>query len=245
MNIRLLDGVSWFFPNPIDPVIKDKIDTFTCPYGTFANVSSCLSACLMQCSQARIHVVVLAHLSCGHGLSDYFDGRAIGSLYDDLLCLWEILSKTASPVFRPHASKVSKGTNFSIILGGEEKKGKSHFMVKEGIVLAIRFAKKGIEVLKSSKIDLSFAKKITHTRPLVNTEFREFSRCNGGLFTGVVRFRDFSKISADQYDQRPISLRRKTPFLFPMTAIRVLQYIEVRTYGMLDFLIASKWDLSI
>ncbi|GJX68647.1 hypothetical protein Tco_0304374 [Tanacetum coccineum] len=82
---------------------------------------------------------------------------------------------------------------------------KSHFMVKEGIVLGHKISKKGIEVDKA-KIDV--IAKLPH--PTTVKGIGVFSSCR---FLPAVSCQDFSKISRDNSHL----LEKNTPFTFPMT----------------------------
>ncbi|GJR52747.1 reverse transcriptase domain-containing protein [Tanacetum coccineum] len=98
---------------------------------------------------------------------------------------------------------------------------KSHFMVKEGIVLGHKISKKGIEVDKA-KIDV--IAKLPH--PTTVKGIRSW------------RGRDFSKIS------RPMThlLEKNTPFIFSDDCIRAFQTLKDRLTEA-PILIAPNWDL--
>ncbi|GJZ55852.1 reverse transcriptase domain-containing protein [Tanacetum coccineum] len=133
-------------------------------------------------------------------------------------------SKTASFSVIPHSSKGGEDTNLS--LNWE----KSHFMVKEGIVLGHKISKKGIEVDKA-KIDV--IAKLPH--PTTVKGIRSFLG-HAGFYRRFIQ--DFSKIS------RPMThlLEKNTPFIFSDDCIRAFQTLKDRLTEA-PILIAPNWDL--
>ncbi|GKC67273.1 reverse transcriptase domain-containing protein, partial [Tanacetum coccineum] len=91
---------------------------------------------------------------------------------------------------------------------------KSHFMVKEGIVLGHKISKKGIEVDKA-KIDV--IAKLPH--PTTVKVVRRFPR-HDGYYQRFIK--DFSKIS------RPMThlLEKNTPFIFSDECIQAFQTLK-------------------
>ncbi|GJY33786.1 reverse transcriptase domain-containing protein [Tanacetum coccineum] len=106
---------------------------------------------------------------------------------------------------------------------------KSHFMVKEGIVLRHKISKKGIEVDKA-KIDV--IAKLPHPTTVKGI----------GSFLGHAAFyrrfiKDFSKIS------RPMThlLEKNTPFIFSEECIQAFQTLKKKLTEA-PILIAPDWD---
>ncbi|GJY49398.1 reverse transcriptase domain-containing protein [Tanacetum coccineum] len=107
---------------------------------------------------------------------------------------------------------------------------KSHFMVKEGIVLGHKILKKGIEVDKA-KIDV--IAKLPH--PTTVKGIRSFLG-HVGFYRRFIQ--DFSKIS------RPMThlLEKNTPFVFSDDCIRAFQTLKNKLTEA-PILIAPNWDL--
>ncbi|GJS57253.1 reverse transcriptase domain-containing protein [Tanacetum coccineum] len=130
-----LDGFPPLFPNPpIDPRDQEKT-TFTCPYGTFAYRRMPFGLCnapgtFQRCMLAIFHDMV---------------EKTMEVFMDDFSVFGNSFQKLPLP--SDHMRSRCEDTNFK--LNWE----KSHFMVKEGIVLGHKISKKGIEVDKA-KIDV-------------------------------------------------------------------------------------------
>ncbi|GJR28510.1 reverse transcriptase domain-containing protein [Tanacetum coccineum] len=107
---------------------------------------------------------------------------------------------------------------------------KSHFMVKEGIVLGHKISKKGIEVDKA-KIDV--IAKLPH--PTTVKGVRSFLG-HAGFYRRFIK--DFSKIS------RPMThlLEKNTPFIFSNDCIQAFQTLKKKLTEA-PILIAPDWDL--
>ncbi|GJZ01890.1 reverse transcriptase domain-containing protein [Tanacetum coccineum] len=107
---------------------------------------------------------------------------------------------------------------------------KSHFMVKEGIVLGHKISKKGIEVDKA-KIDV--IAKLPH--PTTVKGVRSFLD-HAGFYRRFIK--DFSKIS------RPMThlLEKNTPFIFSDDCIQAFQTLKKKLTEA-PILIAPDWDL--
>ncbi|GJT23609.1 reverse transcriptase domain-containing protein [Tanacetum coccineum] len=122
-----LDGFSGYFQIPIDPKDQEKT-TFTCPYGTFAYRRMPFGLCnapgtFQRCMMAIFHDMI---------------EKMMEVFMDDFSVFGDSFSTCLS-----HLEKMLKrceDTNLS--LNWE----KSHFMVKEGIVLGHKISKSGIEV---------------------------------------------------------------------------------------------------
>nr|GFA10762.1 reverse transcriptase domain-containing protein [Tanacetum cinerariifolium] len=129
-----LDGFFGYFQIPIDPRDQEKT-TFTCPYGTFAYRRMPFSLCntpgtFQRCVLAIFHDMV-------EKIMEVFmdDFSVFGNFFENYIsCLDKMLQQC-------------EDTNLS--LNWE----KSHFMVKEGIVLGHKISKNRIEVDKA-KIDV-------------------------------------------------------------------------------------------
>ncbi|GJX96912.1 reverse transcriptase domain-containing protein [Tanacetum coccineum] len=107
---------------------------------------------------------------------------------------------------------------------------KSHFMVKEGIVLGHKISKKGIEVDKA-KVDV--IAKLPH--PTTVKGVRSFLG-HAGFYRRFIK--DFSKIS------RPMThlLEKNTPFIFSDDCIQAFQTLKKKLTEA-PILIAPDWDL--
>ncbi|GKB68821.1 reverse transcriptase domain-containing protein [Tanacetum coccineum] len=108
---------------------------------------------------------------------------------------------------------------------------KSHFMVKEGIVLGHKISKKGIEV---DKTKVNVIVKLPH--PTTIKGVRSFLRSLCGFYRRFIK--DFSKIS------RPMThlLEKNTPFIFSDECIQAFQTLKKKLTEA-PILIAPDWDL--
>ncbi|GKF85615.1 reverse transcriptase domain-containing protein, partial [Tanacetum coccineum] len=106
---------------------------------------------------------------------------------------------------------------------------KSHFMVKEGIVLGHKISKRGIEVYKA-KIDV--IAKLPH--PTTVKGIRSFLG-HVGFYRRFIK--DFSKIS------RPMThlLEKNAPFIFSEECIQAFQTLK-KKLNEAPILIAPDWD---
>nr|GFB12620.1 reverse transcriptase domain-containing protein [Tanacetum cinerariifolium] len=106
---------------------------------------------------------------------------------------------------------------------------KSHFMVKEGIVLGHKISKKGIEVDKAKTEVIS---KLPH--PTTIKGIRSFLR-HAGFYRRFIK--DFSKIS------RPMThlLEKNSPFIFSNECIQAFRTIKEKLTEA-PILIAPNWD---
>nr|GEU38600.1 reverse transcriptase domain-containing protein [Tanacetum cinerariifolium] len=129
-----LDGFSGYFQIPIDPRDQEKT-TFTCPYGTFAYRRMPFGLCnapgtFQRCMLAIFHDMVEKTMEVF--MDDFL---VFGNSFENCLsCLDKML-------------QMCEDTNLS--LNWE----KSHFMVKEGIVLGHKISRNGIEVDRA-KVDV-------------------------------------------------------------------------------------------
>ncbi|GJW76640.1 reverse transcriptase domain-containing protein [Tanacetum coccineum] len=141
-----LDGFSGYFQIPIEPKDQEKT-TFTCPYGTFTIPSLCY-----------FFLYSLSFLRMPFGLCN-----APGTFQRCMMAIFHDMIEKTMEVFMDDFSVF--GDSFSSCLANLDKMlkrcedtklalnwEKSHFMVKEGIVLGHKISRKGIEVDKA-KVD--------------------------------------------------------------------------------------------
>ncbi|GJX58553.1 reverse transcriptase domain-containing protein [Tanacetum coccineum] len=129
-----LDGFSGYFHIPIDPKDLEKI-TFTCPYGTFAYLRMPFGLCnapgtFQRCMMAIFHDMI---------------EKMMEVFMDDFSVFGDSFSTCLA-----HLDKMLKRCeDTNLVLNWE----KSHFMVKECIVLGHKISKSGIEVDRA-KVDV-------------------------------------------------------------------------------------------
>nr|GEW52151.1 reverse transcriptase domain-containing protein [Tanacetum cinerariifolium] len=196
---------------PIDPHDQEKT-TFTCPYGMFVyrrmpfdlcNASGTFQRCMLSIFNDMVEKTMEVFMD---------DFYVFGNSFENCLSrLNKMLQRC-------------EDTNLS--LNWE----KSHFMVKEGIVLGHKISKNEIEVDKA-KIDV--IAKLPHPTTVKGI------RCFLG-HTGFYRrfIQDFSKIS------RPMThlLKKNTPFIFFEDCIQAFQTLKKKLTEA-PILIAPNWDL--
>nr|GEY34491.1 reverse transcriptase domain-containing protein [Tanacetum cinerariifolium] len=186
--------------------------TFTCPYGTFAYRRMPFGLCnapgtFQRCMLAIFHDMVEKTMEV------FMDDFSIfGNSFENCL------SRLDKMLQRCEDSK--------LCLNWE----KSHFMVKEGIVLGNKISKNGIEVDKA-KVDV--ITKLPH--PTTVKGVRSFLG-HAGFYRRFIK--DFSKIS------RPIThlLEKDTPFIFFEYCIKAFQTLKKKLTEA-PILIAPNWDL--
>nr|GEZ94070.1 reverse transcriptase domain-containing protein [Tanacetum cinerariifolium] len=178
-----LDGFFGYFQIPIDPKDQEKT-TFTCPYGTFAykripfglcNAPETFQRCMMAIFQDMIEKTMEVFMD------DFFVfGNSFSTCLTNLKNMLKMCEDT------------------KLALNWE----KSHFMVKEGIVLGHKISKKGIEV---DKAKIEVISKLPH--PTTVKGIRSFLG-HAGFYRHFIK--DFSKIS------RPMThlLEKNSPFIF-------------------------------
>nr|GEX93811.1 reverse transcriptase domain-containing protein [Tanacetum cinerariifolium] len=135
-----LDGFFGYFQIPIDPKDQEKI-TFTCPYGTFAYKRMSFGHCnapgtFQRCMMAIFHDMIEQTIEV---FMDVFS--VFGNSFSTCLTNLEKMLKRCEDT--------------KLALNWE----KSHFMVKEGIVLGHKISKKGIEV---DKAEINVISKLPH-----------------------------------------------------------------------------------
>ncbi|GJT02610.1 reverse transcriptase domain-containing protein [Tanacetum coccineum] len=173
-----LDGFSGYFQILIDPKDQEKT-TFTCPYGTFAYRRMPFGLCnapgtFQRCMMAIFHDMI---------------EKTMEVFMDDFSVFGDSFSSCLANLDR----MLKRCEDTKLALNWE----KSHFMVKEGIVLGHKISRKGIEVDKA-KIDV--ISKLPH--PTTVKGIRSFLG-HAGFYRRFIK--DFSKIS------RPMTHTRKNP----------------------------------
>nr|GFA74862.1 reverse transcriptase domain-containing protein [Tanacetum cinerariifolium] len=206
-----LDGFSGYFQISIDPRDQEKT-TFTCLYETFTYRHMPFGLCnapgtFQRCMLAIFHDMVEKTMKV------FMDDFSVfGNSFENCLSrLDKILQRCEDT---------------KLCLNWE----KSHFMVKEGIVLGHKISKNGIEVDKA-KIDV--ITKLPH--PTTVKGVRSFLD-HAGFYRRFIK--DFSKIS------RPMThlFEKDTPFVFSEDCIQAFQTLK-KKLTKAPILIAPNWDL--
>ncbi|GJU98841.1 reverse transcriptase domain-containing protein [Tanacetum coccineum] len=205
-----LDGLSGYFQIPIDPKDQEKT-TFTCPYGMFAYRRMPFGLCNVPGTFQRCMMAIFYDMI----------KNTMEVFMDDFLVFGNSFSTCLSNLEK--MLKRCEDTNLA--LNWE----KSHFMVKEGIVLRHKISKKGIKVDKA-KIDV--LAKLPHTTTVKG--IRSFLG-HAGFYRRFIK--DFSKIS------RPMThlLEKNTPFIFSEECIQAFQILKKKLTEA-PILIAPDWD---
>ncbi|GJW66928.1 reverse transcriptase domain-containing protein [Tanacetum coccineum] len=196
---------------PIDPKDQEKT-TFTCPYGTFAYRRMPFGLCnapgtFQRCMMAIFHDMI---------------EKIMEVFMDDFSVFGDSFSTCLS-----HLEKMLKRCeDTNLVLNWE----KSHFMVKEGIVLGHKISKSGIEVDRA-KVDV--IAKLPH--PTTVKGVQSFLG-HAGFYRRFIQ--DFSKIA------RPMThlLEKETPFFFSKECIESFNTLK-RKLTEAPILIAPDWDL--
>ncbi|GJT27929.1 reverse transcriptase domain-containing protein [Tanacetum coccineum] len=205
-----LDGFSGYFQILIDPKDQEKT-TFTCPYGTFAYRRMPFGLCnapgtFQRCMMAIFHDMI---------------EKTMEVFMDDFSVFGDSFSSCLANLDR----MLKRCEDTKLALNWE----KSHFMVKEGIVLGHKISRKGIEVDKA-KVDV--ISKLPH--PTTVKGIRSFLG-HAGFYQRFIK--DFSKIS------RPMThlLEKNTPFIFSEDCILAFQTLKKKLTEA-PILIAPNWD---
>ncbi|GJV65379.1 reverse transcriptase domain-containing protein [Tanacetum coccineum] len=184
-----------YFQIPIDPKDQEKT-TFTCPYGTFAYRRMPFGLCnapgtFQRCMMAIFHDMI---------------EKTMEVFMDDFSVFGDSFSSCLANLDK----MLKRCEDTKLALNWE----KSHFMVKEGIVLGHKISRKGIEVDKA-KIDV--ISKLPH--PTTVKGIRSFLG-HAGFYRRFIK--DFSKIS------RPMThlLEKNTPFIFSEDCILAFQTLK-------------------
>ncbi|GKC45223.1 reverse transcriptase domain-containing protein [Tanacetum coccineum] len=206
-----LSDIKGYIQIPIDPDDQEKT-TFTCPYGTFAYRRMTFGLCnapgtFQRCMMAIFHDMI---------------EKTMEVFMDDFSVFGNSFRNCLSRVDK----MLQRCEDTNLCLNWE----KSHFMVKEGIVLGHKISKNGIEVDKA-KVDV--IAKLPH--PTTVKGVRSFL----GHASFYRRFiKDFSKIS------RPMThlLEKNTPFIFSDECIQAFETLKKKLTEA-PILIAPDWDL--
>nr|GEX64849.1 reverse transcriptase domain-containing protein [Tanacetum cinerariifolium] len=206
-----LDGFSGYLQIPIDPKDQEKT-MFTCPYGTFAYRRMPFGLCnapgtFQRCMMAIFHDMI---------------EKTMEVFMDDFLVI-----KNSFQTYLFHLERVLKRCEDTNLCLNWEK---SHFMVKEGIVLGHKISKEGIEVDKA-KVDV--IAKLPY--PTNVKGIRSFLG-HAGFYRRFIQ--DYSMIA------RPIThlLEKDTSFFFSKECVEAFQTIK-RKLTEAPILIASDWDM--
>ncbi|GKA35671.1 reverse transcriptase domain-containing protein [Tanacetum coccineum] len=206
-----LDGFSGYFQIPIDPKDQEKT-TFTYPYATFAYRRMPFGLCnapgtFQRCMMAIFHDMI---------------EKTMEVFIDDFSVFGDSFSTCLS-----HLEKMLKWCeDTNLVLNWE----KSHFILKEGIVLGHKISKSGIEVDRA-KVDV--IAKLPH--PTTVKGVRSFLG-HVGFYRRFIQ--DFSKIA------HPMThlLEKETLFFFSKECIESFNTLK-RKLTEAVILIAPGWDL--
>ncbi|GJX88798.1 reverse transcriptase domain-containing protein [Tanacetum coccineum] len=208
-NSMVMD-LGWLFQIPIDPNDQEKT-TFTCPYGTFAYRRMPFGLCnapgtFQRCMMAIFHDMI---------------EKMMEVFMDDFLVFGSSFSTCLT-----HLEKMLKRCEDTNLALNWEK---SHFMVKEGIVLGHKISKSGIEVDRA-KIDV--IAKLPH--PTTVKGIRSFLG-HAGFYRRFIQ--NFSKIA------RPMThlLEKETPFYFSKECIEAFNTLK-KNLTEAPILIAPDWN---
>ncbi|GJT86208.1 reverse transcriptase domain-containing protein [Tanacetum coccineum] len=197
-----IDGFSGYFQIPIDPHDQETFAYRRMPFG-LCNAPGTFQRCMMAIFHDMIEKTMEVFMD---------DFSVFGNSFEN--CLSRV------------DKMLQRCEDTNLCLNWE----KSHFMVKEGIVLGHKISKKGIEVDKA-KIDV--IAKLPH--PTTVKGVRSFLG-HAGFYRRFIK--DFSKIS------RPMThlLEKNTPFIFSDDCIQAFQTLKKKLTEA-PILIAPDWDL--
>nr|GEW64932.1 reverse transcriptase domain-containing protein [Tanacetum cinerariifolium] len=190
-----LDGFSGYFQISIDPKDQEKT-TFTCPYGTFAYKRMPFGLCNAPRTFQRCMMEIF-HDMIEKTMEVFMDGFSVfGNSFSTCLTNLEKMIKRC------------EDTKLALNLE------KSHFMVKEGIVLGHKISKNEIEV---DKAKIKFISKLPH--PTTVKGIRSFLG-HAGFYRRFIK--GFSKIS------RPMThlLKKNSPFIFSNECIQAFRNLK-------------------
>nr|GEY42781.1 reverse transcriptase domain-containing protein [Tanacetum cinerariifolium] len=163
-----LDGFSGYFQIPVDPKDQEKT-TFTCPYETFAYRRMPFGLCNAPGTFQRCMIAIF------HDMIE----ETMEVLMDDFSVFENSFGTCLS-----HLDKMLKRCEDTNLCLNWEK---SHFLVKEGIVLSHKISKNGIEV---DKVKVDVIAKLPH--PTTVKVIRSFLG-HAGFYRRFIQ--DFSKIA--------------------------------------------------
>nr|GFB80691.1 DNA-directed DNA polymerase [Tanacetum cinerariifolium] len=225
-----LDGFSGYFQILIDPKDQEKT-TFTCPYGTFAYKRMPFGLCNAPGTFQRYPKdQEKTTFTCPYGTFAYKRMpfglcNAPGTFQRCMMAIFHDMTERTMEVFMDDFSVF--GNSFSTCLTNLENMlkrcedtkfalswEKSHFMVKEGIVLGHKISKKGIEV---DKVKIEVISELPH--PTTVKGIRTFQG-HAGFYRRFIK--DFSKIS------RPMThiLEKNSPFIFSNECIQAFKTLK-------------------
>nr|GFA54255.1 reverse transcriptase domain-containing protein [Tanacetum cinerariifolium] len=150
-----LDGFFGYFQIPIDPKDHEKT-MFTCPYGTFAYKRMPFGLCNAPGTFQRYMMAIF------HDMIE----KTMEVFMDDFF----VFGNSFSTCLTNLENMLKRYEDTKLALNWE----KSHFMVKEGIVLGHKISKKGIEVNKAKIEEFDF--KVIDTRGAENYAADHLSR---------------------------------------------------------------------
>nr|GEU73127.1 reverse transcriptase domain-containing protein [Tanacetum cinerariifolium] len=200
-------GFSGYFQIPIDPKDQERT-TFTCPYGMFTYRRMPFGLCnapdtFQRCMMAIFHDMI---------------EKTMEVFMDD----FSVFRKNFQTCLSHLEKMLKRCEDTNLCLNWE----KSHFMVKEGIVLGHKVSKNGIEVDKA-KVDV--ISKLPH--PTTVKGIRSFLD-HASFYRRFIK--DFSKIA------RPMThlFKKDTTFLFSKECVEAFQTLK-RKLTKAPILIAS------
>nr|GEW15338.1 reverse transcriptase domain-containing protein [Tanacetum cinerariifolium] len=195
---------------PIDLKDREKT-TFTCPYGTFAYKRMPFGLCnapgtFQRCMMAIFHNTI---------------EQTMEVFMDDFL----VFGNSFSTCLTNLEKMLKRCEDTKLALNWE----KSHFMVKEGIILGHKISKKGIEF---DKAKIKVISKLPH--PITVKGIPSFLG-HAGFYRRFIK--DFSKIS------RPMThlLEKNSPFIFSNECIQAFRTLKEKLTEA-PILIAPNWD---
>nr|GEU43818.1 reverse transcriptase domain-containing protein [Tanacetum cinerariifolium] len=200
-----------YFQIPINPKDQEKT-TFTCPYGTFAYHRMPFGLCNAPDTFQRCMMAIFPDMI----------EKTIKVFMDDFSVFRNSFQSCLS-----HLEKMLKRCEDTNLCLNWEK---SHFMVKEGIVLGHKISKEGIEVDKA-KVDV--ITKLPH--PTTVKGIQSFLG-HAGFYRRFIK--DFLKIARVMTRL----LKKDTPFIFSKECVEAFQTLKRKLTEAL-ILIAPNWDM--
>jgi hypothetical protein len=206
-----LNGFSGYFQIPIDPQDQEKT-TFTCSYGTFAYKRMPFGLCNALGTFQRCMMAIFSDMI----------GKTMEVFMEDFSVIGVSFQSCLSHLY----NMLKRCEDTKLCLNWE----KSHFMVKEGIVLDHKISKNGIEVDRA-KVDV--IAKLPH--PITLKGVRSFLG-HAGFYRRFIQ--DFSKIA------RPMThlLEKDAPFIFSPECIEAFDTLKKKLTEA-PILVAPDWDL--
>nr|GFA08431.1 reverse transcriptase domain-containing protein [Tanacetum cinerariifolium] len=184
---------------------------FTCPYGTFAYKRILFGLCnapgtFQRCMMAIFHDMI---------------EKTMEVFMDDFL----VFENSFSTCLTNLENMLKRCEDIKLALNWE----KSHFMVKEGILLGHKISKKGLEV---DKVKIEVISKLPH--PTTVKGIRSFLG-HAGFYRRFIK--DFSKISSPMTHL----LEKNSPFIFSNECIQAFRTLKDKLTEA-PILIAPNWD---